>query len=95
MSSNALDVALAKRILPLDQCNTIETHFFMSERRERRPDNVSGYMLGRTDSLALETGDLAIINGRFIHAVTRSPSKRVVIHCFATQMPSSEYVYWT
>ncbi len=246
ISHNELDVALVKRIIPLNECAAIEANFFESKDRERRPDNVPGYMLGAThygkspveyfdqcstsmaavdnifkdtadplrlvqeaiskktgrsirpsyfgsqralharavewmpdvtvDSdflllphedfsqvnclrnegwevkdaenimainfyasakagagclriydyiptldtrdelnlegsgypypldmlddksyveLAVETGDLAIINGRYIHAVTSSPTKRVVINCFATQLPSSEYVYWT
>jgi hypothetical protein len=45
--------------------------------------------------LAVETSDMAIINGKYIHAVTSTRSKRVVINCFVAQMSSSEYVYWT
>jgi hypothetical protein len=45
--------------------------------------------------LAVETGDMAIINGKYIHAVTSTQSKRVVINCFVAQMPGSEYIYWT
>lgn len=45
--------------------------------------------------LAVETGDIAIINGRCIHAVTPSPARRVVVNCFLTLTPECEYVYWT
>lgn len=45
--------------------------------------------------LAVETGDMAVINGRCIHAVTPSPSRRVVVNCFVTLTPEAEYVYWT
>ncbi|MFS2001987.1 hypothetical protein ACEN9F_00045 [Duganella sp. CT11-25] len=45
--------------------------------------------------LAVETGDLAVINGRYVHAVTPSPSRRVVVNCFLTLTPEGEYVYWT
>lgn len=45
--------------------------------------------------LAVETGDLAIINGKYIHAVTPSQSRRVVVNCFLTLTPKNEYVYWT
>jgi hypothetical protein len=44
--------------------------------------------------LAVETGDMAIINGRYVHAVTRTRSKRVVINCFVAQS-GPEYIYWT
>lgn len=45
--------------------------------------------------LAVETGDMAVINGRYMHAVTPSPARRVVVNCFLTLTPESEYVYWT
>lgn len=48
ISSKELDVALVKKILPSDQCALIENNFFESKGRERRPDNVPGYMLGAT-----------------------------------------------
>jgi hypothetical protein len=45
--------------------------------------------------LAVDTGDMAVINGRYIHAVTPSPARRVVVNCFLTLTPEGEYVYWT
>lgn len=45
--------------------------------------------------LAVETGDMAIINGKYIHAVTSTHSKRVVINCFVSRMSESEYIYWS
>jgi hypothetical protein len=45
--------------------------------------------------LAVETGDLAVINGKHIHAVTSCPSRRVVVNSFLTLTPENEYVYWT
>jgi len=45
--------------------------------------------------LEVETGDIAVINGRYIHAVTPSPSRRVVVNCFLTLTSEGEYVYWT
>lgn len=45
--------------------------------------------------LAVETGDLAVINGKYIHAVTPSHSRRVVVNCFMSLTPEAEYVYWT
>jgi hypothetical protein len=45
--------------------------------------------------LAVETGDLAVINGKYIHAVTTTSNKRVVINCFVSRMPNFEYVFWT
>lgn len=45
--------------------------------------------------LAVETGDLAVINGKYIHAVTPSRSRRVVVNSFLTLTPKGEYVYWT
>lgn len=45
--------------------------------------------------LAVESGDMAIINGKYIHAVTSTRSKRVAINCFVAKMPGSEYIYWT
>ncbi len=45
--------------------------------------------------LAVETGDLAVINGKYIHAVTPSQSRRVVVNSFLTLTPKGEYVYWT
>lgn len=46
-------------------------------------------------ALVVETGDLAVINGKHVQAVTPSPSRRVVVNCFLTVTPENECVYWT
>lgn len=45
--------------------------------------------------LAVQTGDVVLLNGAFIHAVTRSRSERIVLNSFVGNLGNQELIYWT
>lgn len=45
--------------------------------------------------LPVAAGDLAIIHGNMLHAVTRTAARRIVINSFIGQLDTGEFAYWT
>ena len=50
-------------------------------------------------TLAVETGDLCVINGNLVHAVLRgnatSPKSRLLLTCFMGLNQNNELIWWT
>lgn len=49
----------------------------------------------RYTDLAVRTGDLVLLNGAFIHGVTRSQEHRIVLNSFLGDLRDDELIYWT
>lgn len=48
------------------------------------------------EDVAVESGDLIILNGKFVHAVTEGESKRLILNSFiGSKKNSNEVIYWS